>query len=226
MLNSTGNKYMVLWHLLWFKVITWLLCIPQTSWKQDTTTAVKPELHIEVEEEKVSKHLLAFIVLYVDISQLECGYTTDIQNVRPSEGGRIRAPQKRSSVYFVLELINLKAFICRGAAFSHLEHACQGDQAEVTDEQGHDLWYVLTWLCFTSGIIVHEAYWLNAHFMYIPKGNISLLIILGVVFSQTWLSSQAEPLEKNISKKRRAGEKSSILSLTPDSVGAPQSDPV
>lgn len=212
MLNSTGNKYMVLWHLLWFKVITWLLCVPQTSWKQDTAIAVKQGLHIEVEEEKVSKHLLAFIVLYVDISQLVCGHTTDIQNVRPSEGGRTRASPKQSSVNFALEQINFEAFICRGAAFSHLEHACQGDQAEVTGEQGHYPWYILTWLCLTSGITVHEVHWINAHFIYIPKGNISLLTILEVVFSQTWLSSQAESLEKNISKKEEL-EKNPVFYL-------------
>lgn len=147
------------------------------------------------------------------------------QNVRPSEGGRIWALQKRSSVHFVLEVINLKP-LPRGAAFSHLKHSCWEDQAEVTCEQGHDLGYILTWLCLTSELIVHEVHWINAHFGYIPEGNISLLTILEVVFSQTWLSSQAESLEKNIFKKKEARENPSIFSLTPHNDGALQSGPV
>lgn len=154
MLNSTGNKYMLLWHLLQFKVITWLLCVPETSWKQDTTTAVKQELHIGLEEEKVSKHL---IVLYVerkrpDISQLVCGYTIDMHNVRPLEGGRIWALPKRSSVYFVLELINLKAFAQRNSFLSS-QTVLLRRPAEVTGGQGHDLRYILTWLCLASEIM-------------------------------------------------------------------------
>lgn len=202
---------------------------PQTSWKQDKTTDVKQGLSIGAEGEKVSKHLLAFNCSLCRKEETwpltACmGYTTDMQNLRPLEGGRIWALQKRISVYFVLEPINLK-HLPRGTAFSHLKHSSHGDQAEVTGEQGHDLWYILTWLCLISELIVHEVDWINAHFMYIPKGNISFLTILEVVFSQTWLSRQAECLEKNKLKKKDAKEQTCVFSLTPHSHGAPQSGP-
>lgn len=73
-----------------------------------------------------------------DISQIVCGYTTDMQNIRPSEGGRIWALPESSSVYFVLELIKLKAFAQRNSFLSS-ETILSGDQAEVTGEQGHEI---------------------------------------------------------------------------------------
>jgi len=84
-------------------------------------------------------------------------------------------------------------------------------------------WHISKRLCLTSETNLHEVHCRSAHFTYIPKGNTSILAILQVVFSKTLLSSQLESLGKNIPRKKRGREQSSIFSLAPKSHGTPQS---
>lgn len=135
----------------------------------------------------------------------------------PGWGGRVCALLKRISVYFVLELFNCEVHIIRGTVFSSVKHSCLRDQAGVIGEQGHKLLVTLGWAlgrtreearqCLDIVVpyqrkILHEFHWINIDFIYISKGNVSILTILGVMFSQKLLSSQLESLEKNISKKK------------------------